>query len=66
MRQFELHYQPQINVETQRIIGMEGLLRWRHPNRGLLYPAEFLALTEELGLAVPIGEWVLKTACKEA
>ena len=66
MRQFELHYQPQINVETQRIIGMEGLLRWRHPMRGHLYPAEFLALTEELGLAVPIGEWVLKTACKEA
>ncbi len=66
LRQFELHYQPQINVETQRVIGMEGLLRWRHPKRGLLLPAEFLPLAEEIGLGVVIGEWVLKSACKEA
>lgn len=66
LRQFELHYQPQINVETGVISGLEGLLRWRHPQRGLLQPEAFLALAEEIGLAVPIGNWVLKTACKEA
>lgn len=66
LRQFELHYQPQINVETGLISGLEGLLRWRHPQRGLLQPEAFLALAEEIGLAAPIGNWVLKTACKEA
>ena len=66
LRQFELHYQPQINVESERVIGMEGLLRWRHPKRGLLMPGDFLALAEEIGLAVSIGEWVVKVACKEA
>ena len=66
LRQFELHYQPQIDVETRSIIGLEGLLRWRHPNRGLLLPADFLPLAEELGVLVPIGEWALRTACKEA
>ncbi len=66
LRQFELHYQPQIDVETEGVIGLEGLLRWRHPVRGLLLPGDFLPLAEELGLAVPIGDWVLKTACREA
>ncbi len=66
LRQFELYYQPQINVETGTVIGLEGLLRWKHPKRGLLLPAEFLSLAEELGLAVSIGDWVLKTACREA
>ncbi len=66
LRQFELHYQPQVDVETETVVGLEALLRWRHPKRGLLMPGQFLALSEELGLAVPIGEWVLKTACKEA
>ena len=66
LRQFELHYQPQIDVANQQIIGLEGLLRWRHPQRGLMLPGEFLAIAEELRLAVPIGEWVLRTACREA
>ncbi len=66
LRQFELHYQPQIDVETETVIGLEGLLRWRHPKRGLVAPADFIPLAEELGLAIPIGEWVLKTACREA
>ncbi len=66
LRQFELHYQPQIEVETESVIGLEGLLRWRHPARGLLLPGDFLPLAEELGLAVPIGDWILKTACREA
>ncbi len=66
LRQFELHYQPQVDVETEAVTSLQALLRWRHPKRGLLMPEQFLALSEELGLAVPLGEWVLKTACKEA
>ena len=66
LRQFELHYQPQIDVEKQQVIGLEGLLRWRHPQRGTLLPAEFLPLAEEIGLSLPIGNWVLKTACRDA
>ena len=63
LKQFELHYQPQIDVERQRMIGLEALLRWRHPKRGLLFPGEFLPLAEEIGLAIPLGDWVLRTAC---
>jgi len=66
LRQFELHYQPQIDVESQKTTALEALLRWRHPQRGLVHPGEFLSVAEEIGLAVPIGNWVLKTACKEA
>ncbi len=66
LKQLELHYQPQIDVESGSIIGLEGLLRWRHPERGLLLPGEFLPLAEEIGLAVPIGDWVVRTACKDA
>ncbi|MGI4830389.1 MAG: putative bifunctional diguanylate cyclase/phosphodiesterase [Janthinobacterium lividum] len=66
LKQFELHYQPQIEVEAQRVIGLEGLLRWRHPERGMLLPGEFLPLAEEIGLAIPIGNWVLRTACRDA
>ena len=66
LRQFELHYQPQIDVESQSITGLEGLLRWRHPRLGMLLPGAFLDLAEEIGLAVPIGDWVVMTACKEA
>ncbi len=66
LRQFELHYQPQIDVESGAVIGLEGLLRWHHPVRGMVLPGDFIPLAEELGLAVPIGEWVLRTACREA
>jgi len=64
--EFELLYQPQIDVKTQQIVGMEALLRWRHPARGLVEPAEFIAVAEERGFIVTIGEWVLRTACREA
>ncbi len=66
LRQLELHYQPQIDSESQSVCGLEALLRWRHPQRGLLLPSSFIALAEEIGLAVPIGEWVLQNACREA
>lgn len=66
LRQFELHYQPQIDVEESRVTGLEGLLRWRHPQRGLLMPAEFLEIAEEIGLNDAIGDWVLRTVCKDA
>ncbi|HZD91879.1 MAG TPA: EAL domain-containing protein [Pseudolabrys sp.] len=64
--QFELYYQPLVSLETNEITAVEALLRWKHPTRGMVSPADFIPVAEEMGLIVPLGEWVLKTACKEA
>lgn len=66
LRQFSLAYQPQYQVDGRRLVGFEALLRWNHPDHGAVSPAEFIPLAEELGLILPIGEWVLRTACKKA
>lgn len=66
LRQFAMFYQPQVSVETGAVTGFEALLRWRHPDRGLLLPGDFMQLGEEIGMTLPIGEWVLRTVCAEA
>jgi EAL domain-containing protein (putative c-di-GMP-specific phosphodiesterase class I) len=63
--EFELHYQPKIDVHNGRIGGMEALLRWQHPELGMIAPAKFLSIAEETGLIISVGKWVLMTACAQ-
>lgn len=65
-KQFELHYQPLVSLESNKVKAFEALLRWNHPKRGLVSPADFIPIAEETGLIVPLGEWALKAACYEA
>ena len=64
--EFELHYQPQISMQNLRVDGVEALVRWRCPERGMVSPAEFIPIAEDIGLITELGEWVLQRACREA
>ena len=64
--ELELHYQPKLELETQRIVGVEALMRWRHPALGMVSPAQFIPIAEETGLIEPIGRWALERACADA
>src|SRR5260370_12442254 len=64
--ELELFYQPVVNIKEYRVVGLEALLRWRHPERGILSPLEFMGVAVETGLIVPLGEWVIRQACSDA
>ena len=65
MKQFELHYQPKVDVGSGKVVAMEALVRWRCPQRGMVPPNEFISVSEEIGLIIPLGAWVLREACRQ-
>ncbi|MEA2770624.1 MAG: hypothetical protein QOD93_3586 [Acetobacteraceae bacterium] len=65
-KEFELFYQPLVSLDLNEVSGFEALLRWRHPDRGIMSPVEFIPIAEEIGLIIPLGEWVLRRACADA
>src|SRR5699024_8021272 len=66
VEQFFLVYQPKVNITTNKIIGMEALVRWEHPDLGIIPPLKFIPLAEETGLIVSLGEWILRKSCRQA
>ena len=65
-KQFEMFYQPVVSVESNEVVAFEALIRWRHPDRGMVSPAEFIPVAEETGLIIPLGEWILRQVCADA
>ena len=63
--EFQLYYQPKVDLQTQRVVGMEALIRWNHPEWGMVSPVKFIPVAEDTGLLMPIGEWELRTACAQ-
>ncbi|MBE9250235.1 EAL domain-containing protein [Dolichospermum sp. LEGE 00240] len=64
-KEFQLYYQPQINVTTKKVVGIEALIRWQHPEYGMIYPAEFIPIAEQSGFIIPLGKWILRRACQQ-